>query len=326
MNIDIEKLFGGSPGNGDISETKERRLLELRLLHNFIDKLAQPFRLPQSRDVIFTWSQDVPQLALRHENLLYALMSISATNLLRNDPNDSVLLTARQNYLVLAMGAQRRALDNLTDEAVDAATFTSLLILINSFAMLHERTHQPYTTPVQWLEMGKGAGSIINFVLSLNNRAHATRIKSVITSMPYIWDDPTVSSEPNRREFAGVLTQSLPSNDTWDDATREAYEVTLSYVGSLNKAIRDGEPDFAICKRLICFPMYVPSLFIDFVQEGRPRALVVLAHFFAVVAQVKLPLVWWIGDAAPKEIRGIQTVLPYEWHGQMIWPLSMAAS
>jgi len=326
LNINIEKLFDSSTETGNLSETKERRLLELRLLHNFLEHITQPFKLPQAGEVVSAWSQDVPKLALRHENLLYAVMSISATNLLRSDPNDSILLAARENYLVLALGAQRRAVDNLTDEVVDAATFTSLLILINSFAMLHERSHQPYVAPMPWLEMGKGAGSIINFLLTANKSTHATRVDKVVRSVPYIWDDPTVPSEPNRIDFMGVLTQSLASDDNWDDETRMAYEVTLSYIGSLNKSIKDGEPPFAICKRVICFPMYIPLRFIDFVQEQRPRALVVLAHYFAVVAQVKMPLVWWIGDAPPREIKGIQTVLPQEWQGQMMWPLAMATS
>lgn len=292
-------------------------------MNNYIDRVAQPFKLPQSAEVTSAWLKDIPKLALEYENVLYGIMSISATNLLRDDPADPVLLTARQNYLVLALGAQRRAVESLNDQGVDAATFTSLLILINSFAMLHERTYDPYIPAMPWLEMGKGAGSIIQFLLRANQNSYATRVKKVIQSSPYIWDDPTITDEQNRREFASVLSQTIPSNDIWDDETREAYEMTLSYVGSMHKSLRSGEPTYAICRRIICFPMYIPPRFIDFVQEQRPRALVVLAHFFAVVSRVSFP-VWWIGNAGPKEIRAIRSVLPQEWHGQMIWPLAMA--
>jgi hypothetical protein len=316
-------MFAGDPASGEIPETKERRLLELRLMSNYIERLAQPFKLPQSAEVTSAWQRDVPKLALDYENVLYGVLSLSATNLLRDDPTDPVLLAARQNYLVLALRTQRRAVESLNEQDVDAATFTSLLILINSFAMLHERTYDPYTPAMSWLEMGKGAGSIIQFLLHANQNSYATRVKTVIQASPYIWDNPTITDEANRREFAGVLSQSIPSNDIWDDETCEAYETTLSYIGSIHKSLQSGEPTYAICRRIICFPMYIPPRFIEFVQEQRPRALVVLAHFFAVVSRVPLP-VWWIGDAGPKEIRAIQGVLPPEWHGQMIWPLAMA--
>lgn len=325
FNFDTTALFAGQAESGDVPETKERRLLELRLMTNFIDRVAQPFGLPQSNGVTSAWTKDVPKLALECENVLYGVLSLSATNLLRDEPTDAVLLAARQNYLVLALGAQRRAVDSLNNLGVEAACFTSLMILINSFAMLHERIHDPYTPPMPWLEMGKGAGSIIRFLLDINQNIYATRVKKVIESPPYIWDDPTVSGEANRREFMGVLSRSLASEDIWDDETLNAYETTLGYIGSIHKSIQRGEPTFAVCKRIICFPMYIPPRFIDFVQEERPRALVVLAHFFAVVAQVKHP-VWWIGDAGPKEIRAIRDVLPRQWWGQMIWPLAMAES
>ena len=68
--------------------------------------------------------------------------------------------------------------------------------------------------------------------------------------------------------------------------------------------------------------MFIPPLFIEFVSEQRPRSLVVLAHFFATVAQVRS--VWWIGKSGEREIRAIHQALPEEWRGQMIWPLAMA--
>ncbi|KAF2095826.1 hypothetical protein NA57DRAFT_67539 [Rhizodiscina lignyota] len=305
--------------------SKERRLLELRLWKNYVEVVSQPFVLPQSTGVRSGWEKDLPNLALDHENLLYAMFSVSATSLLRSDPRNAALLSARQNYLVLAFRAQRMAVESLTSQSVDATCFTSLLILINSFAMLHDRSHEPfYLPPMAWLEMGKGAGTIIQHLLRGDSGIDASGVKRVLLSSPYIWDNPTIPSESNRSAFNGILSQSIPTDEMWDDDTSEVYEKTLSYIGSMQKALQDGEPAFAVCRRVQCFPMWIPPRFIDFVQEQRPRALVVLAHFFAVVTQVKGA--WWLGRAGEREVRAIQGVLPQEWRGQMIWPLAMAES
>jgi hypothetical protein len=131
-----------------------------------------------------------------------------------------------------------------------------------------------------------------------------------------------------RLDFEGILTQKLPSGDTWDEETKEAYEKALSYVGSVQKAIDRGEPIYAICRRIQAFPLVMPPKYIDLVTMQRPRALVVLAHFFATVAQARG--VWWLGESrrgedsmARREIRAISRAIPKEWYGQMIWPMDM---
>jgi len=132
-----------------------------------------------------------------------------------------------------------------------------------------------------------------------------------------------------RDRFRGVLTQKIPSNDTWDHETREAYEKALSYIGSIQSAIDKGEPMYVTYRRVQCFAVFVPRRFIDLAEEQRPRALVILAHFFAAVCQ--LPSIWWTGDGegdseptSKREIRAISGVLPAEWQSQLIWPLDMA--
>lgn len=323
--LDISALFPGENDDPEIPETKERRLLELQLLHNYMNEVAQPFAVPQSAFVTGAWLQDVPRLAMKHENLLYAMLAVSATNLLRSNPLDERILAARDTYQILALGAQRRALQSLNDDGVDATCFASLSILINAFAVLHERRHdmeEIYSPPVQWLKLGEGAVAVIYYLRENTKNAGRSRITNVIESPPQVWADQTLFDEPNRRSFKGVLSQIIPSEELWDEETSSTYEKTLSYIGAIQKGIQNGEPPFALCKRVICFPMFIPPTFISFVEEKRPRALVVLAHFFAVVAQIKA--IWWMGNAGEQEIRAIHEALPPEWHGQMIWPIQIA--
>ena len=288
---------------------------------NYFDKVAQPFVLPQSSNVTSTWLKDVPQLALEHENILNAVLALSATNMLRDQPNNTPLRAARDRYVILAYNAQRKAVESLDDKSADVVCLASLSILINSFAMLHERKHEPYSPPMAWLRMGRGSRSVIDFILNANPQANRAKVMRILEH-PVVWTDSFLYGDQQRRDFQGVLSQSGTAEEVWDDQTREAYEMALSYIGSIQTSLKNGEPPFALCRRIICFPMFIPPTFIKLVQEEWPRALVVLAHFFAVVAQVKA--VWWIGNAAEREIAAIQSILPAEWHGTMAWPLAMA--
>jgi hypothetical protein len=63
---------------------------------------------------------------------------------------------------------------------------------------------------------------------------------------------------------------------------------------------------------MMAFALLAPKKFIQYVGEQLPRALVILAHFFALASNVKY--MWWIGDIAQREIQGIWDVLPLEWH------------
>ena len=99
-------------------------------------------------------------------------------------------------------------------------------------------------------------------------------------------------------------------------------------MGSIQSAIDRGEPVYAIYRRVQSFPLLAPQRFIDFLGEQRPRALVIIAHFFATVGQ--LPPVWWIGEGVggrestiQREIKAIQKVVPSEWASQLVWPLDI---
>lgn len=76
-----------------------------------------------------------------------------------------------------------------------------------------------------------------------------------------------------------------------------------------------------VCRRLIAFAVLIPDKMIELIEEKRPRALVILANYFAVAAP--RAKVWWIGDVTRKEVEAIQRWLPGEWKDLMRWPLTM---
>ena len=301
-------------------------------MQNYFVNLCNPFPVSPGEAWNRLFSQTMPAMALSNDNLLYSLLSMSATHLLREEGHHVDLFAARQSYLVAAMREQRRTLSSLNMDNADAVCFASLSTLITSFAMLHERTLEPYEPPMEWLQLGRGAGTVIwrsvEAVLTSGDISKSAMMV-IADSYPHFGRDESYFDPEMRLDFEGLLTQTLPSGDVWDEDTREAYEKTLSYIGSIQKAIHRGEPVYAICRRLQAFALVIPPMFIELLGQQRPRALAVLAHFFATVSQVHN--VWWLGDnsetgetTAMREIRAINSVLPPEWSGTMVWPLDVS--
>ncbi|OIW30701.1 hypothetical protein CONLIGDRAFT_679467 [Coniochaeta ligniaria NRRL 30616] len=327
-----QQLYPLLDDNEDIElpESKERRLLEHRLMQNYLQAVVQPFPMSPNREWRRLFSHVMTKLALTHDNLLYALLTVSASHLLLTEPDDMELFSARQSYLILAMREQRKMVERLSVDTADAVCFTSLLLLINSFSMLRDRSLEEYHPPLEWIHIGRGAGTVIWLSVEAAHKSgdfESSSMYVIAKSYPRFGEDQSYFSPVMREGFEGILTQALPSGEVWDDATKEAYEKTLSYVGSVHNAIRVGEPVYAICRRIQAFPLLMPAKFITFLEEQRPRALTVLAHFFAVVVQVHG--VWWLREGedgestAKREVRAISKVLPPEWKALLVWPLEM---
>lgn len=316
----------------NLPESRARRLMEHRLMHNYYLNAANPFPVAPEQTWRKLWSVHIPAMGLSYDNVMYAMMASSATSLLRSTPDDKDLFDARQGYFISSLQAQRQEVANLSVENAEPVCFGALLISMTSFAMLKERSLEPYQPPIEWLQVGRGAGTVIwqsvQTIISEAREADYPALMTVASAYPYFGKDQSYFDAEMRINFLGVLTQHLPSGDDWDDEeTREAYEKTLSYVGSIQKGVNSGEPAYAVTRRIQTFALLVPPTFVTLLGLQRPRALVVMAHFWATVSQVHG--IWWLGESdaiseestAKREIRAIKKALPQEWMTTMVWPL-----
>ncbi|KAI3394524.1 hypothetical protein diail_2573 [Diaporthe ilicicola] len=343
-----ENIFSqptSQPSNANdfsLPESKARRMMEHRLMQNWYLNVHNPFPLnpsPYWRDI---WVKTTPTLALSHENIHFGILSLSATNILRSCPEDKEIYNAREGYFIAALHAQREEVATLTVETAEVVCFGALLISIAAFAMLQERALAPcYQPPMDWLQVGRGAGIVIRqsveTILTLSKEADHPALMNAADAYPSYGRDDSYFSPEHRVIFQGVLTPHLRSGgegDWWagggeGEATRDAYEKTLSFVGSIQTGIDHGEPVYAITRRIQAFPLLIPAKYIELLASRRPRALVILAHFFATVAQVHN--VWWLGEepfmgresTAKREIRAIKGALPREWLTTMVWPMDV---
>lgn len=307
----------------DIPESKTKRLLELRLLQNWITEISGASHTAQQNPAMNeTWRREVPKLAVLHDNLLHAIFSASATHLLRAEPGNLDLIAARQTYIGLASREQRHAVEHLDSTVFDAVCFSALIMVMNSFAMLQERELEQYTPPTEWLQMGKGAGVVFSILISCASQDDKPKIMAIVEGDSAV--DDTLFSQKSRIPFKSLLQPWVHGNssEVWDDETREAYEETVSFVGSMLHGLDLNEPIHARSRRIIAFTLQIPPKFIDLVVAQEPRALVIFAYFWALCT--KAEEVWWLGDTPKKELQGLQSIVPPEWQPLLQWPLSTA--
>lgn len=307
----------------DIPESKGRRLMELRLMQNTMSNMD---RSPHPKDEWQRlWHDVVPALSLEHDNLLYAQFAISATHILRTHPDDEEIYSARQNYFVLALREQRKAIAQIRSANADAVCLTSMLILHTSFAMIHERPMDKYTPPVEWLKMGRGAGAVMWKANAAVAPEPPASFKVFMDSYQQIITEQRLPFELDR-PFDAVYTWL--SKQILESQVIAAYRGTLVYIDIIQRAIDEGDNFGVVGRRLQAFPMVVPTIFVDKVEKQDPNALLVLALYFAIAAQVDSNY-WWLRGynnerTATKEIRALDTILARTCPALMQWPLTKA--
>jgi len=300
----------------DFPESRSRRLFELKLLHQYITKTSPT--IGSDPTAVEAWTKIVPVLAFSNDALLYSMYSLSALHLAKAEPQDPEALDAHRRYLDLALREHRNDVTQLSKTNVDTICLTSSLLRVGAFVMLQDRPLNPYEPPMQWLNMTSGAVSVFKETWKWIGDDPNSIASRLVKRMPIILDDEAKFGEKNRQGLLHLLRPSQ-SLEHWDADIQDAYESTISYIGGVMIAIAAQEAPVEICRRLIVFPMLIKRGFIDLVEQQQPRALVILAHYFALCTMFKN--IWWISDLGPREVRGIQTVLSDEWQDLMSLPL-----
>ncbi|KAH8689501.1 hypothetical protein BGW36DRAFT_365269 [Talaromyces proteolyticus] len=304
-------------GDFQLPESRSRRLLELRLLDFYKDHSANPLPdLPKS-DVVTAWSSQVPQLALKYDNVQYMMFCLASCQLLRSEPGNFELLNAQRVYLGLAMHEQQMAVSQLNLENCDSVSYTGMLLLITAIARLWRRPMNPYVPPTECLRLGNGVGAVLERAKVMLKEKKDAKMWLFINAPP-VFDRNIIFAKENRIPFQRLLDPNIqPSNPD----THEAYEKAVAYLGYLHKSIQENEPVYIFGRKVMSFSIFVPREYIDLVEEQRYRALVVLAHYFGFMSRAKS--LWWAVETPEQEIRAIQNILPQEWQGYMRWPLMM---
>lgn len=304
------------------AESRERRHMELGLLHYYTTEVSQSLPgtfLPAVKKV---WSVDVPKMALKYNPLLNAILAISILQMSATGNNElswviSDLPTQRARYLEATLQEHRRAISSIDQSTADPASFTSILLSFDAFASMRERQLIPYEPPTQWLQLCKGVRNVFRTTMEMVRKDPTSSINVAVEMSAPLVDPSAIFCEANRSRFPRLLQPQIAELEA--DADNEAYMNTICYVGAAMRALESGEHIGMLARRLMMFPILMPTRFTELLGQRRARALVILAHFFGVASHCKDS--WLVGDTPEREIRAIATYLGPEWQYVMEWPL-----
>ncbi|PTB42442.1 uncharacterized protein TrAFT101_008464 [Trichoderma asperellum] len=311
------------------AESRDRRYLELRLLHMWTTEVCETLPGGYDPQNLKIWSIDVPKIALDYEPLLTAIFSISLLYMVFSNSRVGIaedeLFAYRARYFEATLRHHRKALGSMDHRTANGASFTSIILIFDAFASLRERWIQPihhsmpYKPPTEWLQMCRGARKVAALGLDMIGEDSDSSLSIMAKGAAAFIDPEIIYSEASRARFAHLLPKN--ADESQDGVDNEAYIRAVAYIGSVAAAKEAGEPPLITARRLTIFPIILHSRFLTLIDMLSPRAMVILAHYFALLCP--LDGLWWIGNCPKKEIEAINSNLSSEWQGMMEWPLQV---
>lgn len=229
------------------------------------------------------------------------------------------LMTHRAAYLEATMNQHRQLISGMTPETADATCFASMALTVDAFASLLERQLEPYEPPLPWLHMSRGLSSVFGVAMNLVKDYPDAIIHHLFGTTVARGMADKATFEANLEGFRHLLE---PRDEVLNEEDLEAYKNVVSYIGSVKNAHAAGEHPKTICRRLTAWATMSPARYIELLGLRRPRALVLLAHFFGLACYVNQ--FWWIGWTPVREIRAIEANLSPVWMDLLAWPLQAA--
>lgn len=329
----------------NLSSQPVGRLIELRLMHQYAHFTHKTIPV-MSPGIHNLWGVSVPDLAFAgNQQLMDAILAISALHIRSYNPHDKDMIRASHAYMASCLSAYTGDLATGISAGNAVAMFlTSSLIALQSTAtriFFKDEGHfalgtfprmeavgfgSTYQPPLAWFHAFQGVKSIV--AASWSWLKESDVILSIIDAQPVLNLDFSHAAEgffghlmngmeeelATQFPFAMAVNESVPPGETdLASSTRQAYQHA---VATLNWAhIKPG-------KGALAFPATVSKRFVELIEERRPRALAILACFFALLKV--LDHVWWLQGMARREVLGIVSLFNSDYFGPDIekkwWP------
>lgn len=304
------------------------RLLELQLLHQYTTSTCKTLltNSPATDDI---WQKSVPELAFKGckgtSYLADAMLSVAALHLRSQNPTDKALVQASHAYSASSLAAYCATLNSgITAENAESLFLTASLIafqatasriFIKDDANLGENSPR-YTLPMAWFHAFQGVKTVV--ATSWQWIRNSTIVQAVIDSQPSFQLDLNPLG-PN--SFFGHLLDGLDDElaDESQDKITASSQGYFHAVSVLNWAHKNSYAPAALA-----FPASVSRRFVELVEEKRPRALAILACFFALLKRIDN--VWWLGDVSRREVMGLVSLFETgsSWWRRLEWPIRIA--
>ncbi|KAI1739499.1 hypothetical protein F4680DRAFT_137517 [Xylaria scruposa] len=306
------------------STSKKNRMLELKLLHNFTTVTAQTLSV-NSPVLEKIWRITVPELAFSSATYLAdTLLAVSALHLRSSSPHDRELIRASHSYMASACSEYGACLSKgVTESNAEALFLTAALIAFQSTASrifarddINDRS-AGYSLPLSWFHSFQGVKAVV--AATWQWLCTSTIVIPIIESQPALNLD--LSGQPTFFSDLMVGVDDEIAKFESDPATH--FETRIAYQHAI--AVLDWVHKIPYTGAVLVFLATVSRRFIELLEARRPRALAILASYFALLRCIDD--VWWLKGVARREIMGIVSLFDpddEEWWPRLQWPLRIA--
>ncbi|KAK4177436.1 hypothetical protein QBC36DRAFT_386718 [Triangularia setosa] len=326
------------------------RLLELKLMHHYTVMTCKTFTFtaPVTEDI---WKITVPNLAFSgSQHLADSILAVAALHLRSINPNDKEIVRASHAYMAASLEEYSATLNQgINHTNAEALFLTAALIAFQSTATRvfmkdeglsigassshdpkprgsHHHPHQQpgcYAIPFTWFHSFQGVKAIT--AASWQYLRVSPVVTQVINSQAALQLDfrtgpetffghllegleEELANPPTSLDTRVPLTSRplpLPNSPDHISTTRQAYQHAVAVLNWAHKIPHKGAP--------LAFPATVSKRFIELLEERRPRALAILACFFALLKS--LDGVWWLQGMARREVLGVVSLFNSDFFG-----------
>ncbi|KAI1212157.1 C6 finger domain-containing protein [Annulohypoxylon truncatum] len=316
------QLFVDGPEQNDPPEGRSRRMLEAKLMHQYVTETGMTIAADEHSSDYY--SQLIPKLSFHSDALLYSMYCLAALNIARvygdNELEDGAENVANR-YFSMAVREHNKEIFQVNKNTTDIVCLTSCLMRAATLIQLHNRNREPYTPPWQWLALTRTSTATFVEAYQLIGPDPNSVAFQLIRANSHLHDKGNLPQRGDIQRLQHLMDRSkkLSVGEDWDSEIQDGYERTLTYICNAMKLMEAEGSSGNLLRMLLMFPMLADERYVKLVKEASPRALVILAHFFALLARYND--VWWVGNVAADEVHGIANTLPEEWQYLLLWPL-----
>lgn len=335
------------------------RLMELRLMHHFTLMTCRTLAISApSTEAI--WRTTVPQIAFAgSQHLTDAILAVAALHLRSLSPDDKSLIRASHAYMASSLREYNETLKrvDMSPETAEALFLTSTLIAFQSTATrifnkdelslrnsaaeggdgaAGGRKPNPaggYALPLSWFHAFQGVKTVTAVCWPHIRKSEV--VTNIIDSQPVLQldfqagttgffghlldglDGELAALTPSAQSAASAAVAAVPEGGPGDDvvqSTRQAYLHAVAVLNWAHKIPHKGAP--------LAFPATVSRRFVELLEVRQPRALAILACFFALLKS--LDNVWWLQGMARREVLGVVSLFNSDYFDPAVerrwWP------
>ena len=289
-------------------------LKNLELLHHFTT--ATYATLSTDDGIRELWRMTVPRIAFSYGYVMHALLAMSARHLSFLKPSDKSYEVVAAGHYDKALSLLRAAFPALDPDQATALFAASSLVAIHVYACPPAVENTLLKAP-SWIPMMRGIWAVPQ-CREWVKKGELGQIlgKKPVDNSRYAGEDIVFPSS-----LSAMLQRGAPGQ--LDPEELEDDEVLGIYRNALQALKESWDRSWLTEYRMaeaFFWPVHmVQGKFLDFLEERRPRALVLLAHHCALMESVD-DQYWWVKGRGVDEIARIDGILEEKWKPWLDWP------